>query len=38
MSDLKEFVSRLNLSEELSGIFMEIGETVTLKRKEFFVR
>lgn len=38
MSDLKEFASRLNLSEELSGIFMETGEMVTLKRKEYFVR
>lgn len=38
MSDLKEFVSRLNLSEELSKVFMEQGEIVTLKRKEYFVR
>lgn len=38
MSDLNEFVSRMNLSEELSGIFMEVGEVVTLKRKEYFVR
>lgn len=35
---LKEFVSHLNLSEELSGIFMKMGEIVTLKRKEYFVR
>ena len=38
MSDLKEFVYRLNISEELSGVFMEMGEIVTLKRKEYFVR
>ena len=35
---LKEFVSHLNFSEELSGIFMKMGEVVTLKRKEYFVR
>lgn len=38
MIDLKEFVSRLNISEELSGVFMEMGEIVNLKRKEYFVR
>ena len=38
MIDLKEFVSRLNISEELSNVFMEMGEIVNLKRKEYFVR
>lgn len=38
MIDLKEFVSRLNISEELSGVFMGMGEIVNLKRKEYFVR
>lgn len=39
MNDLlKKFTSRLSLSEELAGVFMEMGETTILKRKEYFVR
>ena len=35
---LNKFLSTIHISDELAGLFMEVGEIVILKRKEYFVR
>lgn len=35
---LNKFISTINLSDELAGIFIKLGEVVVLKRNEYFVR
>lgn len=35
---LNKFISTLPISDELAGLFKEMGEIVVLKRKEYFVR
>lgn len=35
---LNKFISTIHISDELAGLFMEMGKIVILKRKEYFVK